>query len=213
MKISNYESMERRDRVCSARSKDGWGRPCLRGDKTLSLEFGSLRRSGFMRRCRGCPWQRGSYNPVGSVLRIGVKWWCADEPISPPEDVPVKSVFGPVVDKSMTKWVIGRIAVDDPAGDAFGPNLAEAWSGVPLNVHPHQEPVPASKVDQWEYATWKRMAMQFGRVWDRSRGLLWRAASFRPAWGVLHPRCLPSTGRSSWTCVCGHLDGMPPRFG
>lgn len=134
-----------------------------------------------------------------------------------PEEVPIKSGMAPVTGQAYDemgqredRWLSIRLG-----GDAYFALLpAEAWPVVPLNVHAHQEPVPGIKVDQWEYAALKRMAMQFGHVYGIDRdGLLYAGGVVQPGLGRPAAEVFASKGPGDHRGLVfvDTLDGMPPR--
>ena len=101
-----------------------------------------------------------------------------------PSEMPVQSALAPVTGQAYDemgpradRWLTIRIG-----GEAFFATLPlEAWPDVPLNIHAHQEPIPGVKVDQWDYASLKRVAMQFGQVYGIDReGLLYPGGVVQP---------------------------------
>ena len=59
----------------------------------------------------------------------------------------------------------------------------------------------------------KRMAYSLARRTGSIEGLLYAGGVIQAGMGRPHPRCLLQRDpRSSWTRVCRHPDGMPPRF-
>lgn len=205
--------------LCTVEVTAGAG-PASRVTKTLSLEFGAYAVPALH-----APLQSGTLGSEGVQSRSGSVFTHWGEMVvrgraylPRPEDVPVKSALAPVsgqvydeMSHREDRWLTIRLG-----GDAFFAQLpAEAWSGVPLNVHAHQEPVPGIKVDQWEYATLKRMAMQFGQVYGIDReGLLYaggviQAGMGRPASEVFASK---GPGDHRGLVFVDTLDGMPPRF-
>lgn len=91
----------------------------------------------------------------------------------------------------------------------------EAWANVPLKLQAHQEPIPGSQVDQWEYATLKQMAMQFGQLYGIDRdGLLYPGGVIRPGLGRPASEVFASRGPGDHRGLVfvDTLDGMPPRL-
>ena len=134
-----------------------------------------------------------------------------------PEAVPMKSGLAPVTGQAydeMThredRWFTIRLG-----GDAFFAQLpAEAWSGLPLNLHTHQDPVPGLKVDQWDYDTLKSMARQFGQYYGIDRdGLLYAGGVIQPGSGRPASEVFASKGPGDHRGLIfvDTLDGMPPR--
>jgi hypothetical protein len=101
-------------------------------------------------------------------------------------------------------------------GEAFFAQLPSgASSGIPLNVHVHQEPVPGIKVDQWDYEKLKRMAKQFGRYYGIDReGLLYPGGLIQPGLGRPAAEVFASKGLGDHRGLIfvDTLDGMPPRL-
>lgn len=109
------------------------------------------------------------------------------------------------------RWLTIRIG-----GEAFFATLPlEAWPDVPLNIHAHQEPIPGVKVDQWDYASLKRVAMQFGQVYGIDReGLLYPGGVLQPGLGRPASEVFASRGPGDHRGLIfvDTLDGMPPRL-
>ncbi len=134
-----------------------------------------------------------------------------------PEEIPTKSGLASVSGQSyaeMThqedRWLDILIG-----GDAFFAQLpAEAWSGIPSNLHARQEPVPGIKIDQWDYDTLKKMAKRFGRYYGVDRdGLLYPNGMIQPGVGRKPEDVFASTGVGDHhgLIFVDTLDGMPPR--
>ena len=106
---------------------------------------------------------------------------------------------------------------DRDRGVAFlPPFLSKHGPDVPLNIHAHQEPIPGVKVDQWDYASLKRMAMQFGQVYGIDReGLLYPGGVVQPGLGRPASEVFASRGpgRPSWASIYRHAgwDAAPSR--
>ena len=139
--------------LCTVEVTAGAG-PASRVTKTLSMEFGAYAIPALH-----APLQSGALGSEAVQSRAGAVFahWgemvVRDRAYFPrPEDVPIKSGMAPVTGQAYDemgqredRWLTIRLG-----GDAFFAQLpVEAWSGVPLNVHAHQEPVPGIKVDQW----------------------------------------------------------------
>ncbi|MDR4478382.1 MAG: hypothetical protein R3B37_01355 [Nitrospira sp.] len=133
------------------------------------------------------------------------------------EEVPVKSGLAPITGQAyveMThredRWLNIRLG-----GAAYFAQLpAEAWSGIPLSLHPHQDPVPGIKADQWDYDTLKRMAKQFGQYYGMDReGLLYAGGLIQP--GLGHPAAevfaSQGPGDHRGLIFVDTLDGTSPR--
>ena len=115
--------------------------------KTLSVEFGAYAVPALH-----APIQSGTLGSESAPSRAGsvfAHWGdmvVRGQAYFPrPEEMPIKSGLAPVTGQAygeMThredRWLNIRLG-----GDAFFAQLpAEAWPGIPLNVHAHQEPVP-----------------------------------------------------------------------
>ncbi|MGC3973247.1 MAG: hypothetical protein QM771_02530 [Nitrospira sp.] len=203
--------------LCTVEVTAGAG-PASRVTKTLSMEFGAYAIPALH-----APLQSGTLGSetvqsrAGSVLAHWGEMVVRGPAYLPrPEDVPVKSgmaaVSGQAYDEMShreDRWLTIRLG-----GDAFFAQLpVEAWSGVPLNVHAHQEPVPGIKVDQWEYATLKRMAMQFGQLYGIDReGLLYAGGVIQPGMGRPASEVFAAKGPGDHRGLVfvDTLDGMPP---
>lgn len=135
-----------------------------------------------------------------------------------PSEMPVKSALAPVTGQAYDemgqrtdRWL--NIRIGEEAWFAQLP--LEAWPDVPLNVQAHQEPIPGTKVDQWEYATLKRMAMQFGQLYGIDRdGLLYPGGVIQPGLGRPASEVFTSKGPGDHRGLVfvDTLDGMPPRL-
>lgn len=135
-----------------------------------------------------------------------------------PSEMPVQSALAPVTGQAYDemgpradRWLTIRIG-----GEAFFATLPlEAWPDVPLNIHAHQEPIPGVKVDQWDYASLKRVAMQFGQVYGIDReGLLYPGGVVQPGLGRPASEVFASRGPGDHRGLIfvDTLDGMPPRL-
>jgi len=205
--------------LCTVEVTAGAG-PASRVTKTVSMEFGAYAIPALH-----APLQSGALGSEAVQSRAGAVFAHWGEMVvrgrayfPRPEDVPIKSGMAPATGQAYDemgqredRWLTIRLG-----GDAFFAQLpVEAWSGVPLNVHAHQEPVPGIKVDQWEYATLKRMAMQFGHVYGIDReGLLYAGGVIQPGMGRPAAEVFASKGPGDHRGLIfvDTLDGMPPRF-
>ena len=134
-----------------------------------------------------------------------------------PEEIPTKSglasVSGQTYDE-MThhedRWLDIQIG-----GDVFFAQLpAEAWSGIPSNIHARQEPVPGVKIDQWDYDTLKKMSKQFGHYYGvDGEGLLYPCGVIQSGSGRRPDEVFASMGLGDHhgLIFVDTLDGMPPR--
>jgi hypothetical protein len=138
--------------------------------------------------------------------------------LSRPEEVPTKSGLASVTGQAYEEMIHreDRWLDIQLGGEAFFDQLpAEAWSGIPSNVHAHQEPVPGIKVDQWDYDTLKRMSKQFGRYYGIDRdGLLYSGGLIQPGLGRPAAEVFASAGVGDHRGLIfvDTLDGMPPRL-
>ncbi len=205
--------------LCTVEVTAGAG-PASRVTKTLSMEFGAYAVPALH-----APLQSGALGSESVQSRSGSVFAHWGEMVirgrayfPRPEDVPIKSGVAPVSGQAYDemghredRWLTIRLG-----GDAFFAQLPiEAWSAVPLNVHAHQEPVPGIKVDQWDYATLKRMAMQFGRLYGIDRdGLLYEGGVIQPGLGRPASEVFASKGPGDHRGLVfvDTLDGMPPRL-
>ncbi len=204
--------------LCTVDVTAGAG-PGSRVTKTLSVEFGAYAIPALH-----APLQSGTLGSASAQARPGavlVHWgdmMVRGQAYFPrPEDLPTKSGLAAVTGQAygeMThredRWL------DVQLGDeAFFAQLpAGAWSGIPLNVHAHQEPVPGIKVDLWDYDALKRMWKQFGRYYGMDReGLLYPGGLIQPGLGRTAAEVFASTGPGDHRGLLfvDTLDGMPPR--
>ncbi len=204
--------------LCTVEVTAGAGH-ASRVTKTLSVEFGAYAVPALH-----APLQSGTLGSESVQSRPGSVFAHWGEMVvrgrayfPRQEEVPVKSglasVSGQAYDEMShreDRWLNIRLG-----GDAFFAQLpVEALSAVPLNVHAHQEPVPGIKVDQWEYATLKRMAMQFGRYYALDReGLLYPDGVVEPGLGHSAAEVFASKGPGDHRGLIfvDTLDGLPPR--
>ncbi len=203
--------------LCTVEVTAGAGR-ASRVTKTLSVEFGVYAIPALH-----APLQSGTLGSEavqsGSVLVHWGDMMVRGQAYFPrPDEVPAKSGLAPVTGQAygeMThredRWLDIRLG-----GEAFFAQLpAGAWSGIPLNVHAQQEPVPGIKVDQWDYDTLKRMSKQFGRYYGMDReGLLYPGGLIQPGFGRPAAEVFASTGPGDHRGLIfvDTLDGMPPRL-
>jgi len=204
--------------LCTVEVTAGAG-PSARSAKTVRLEFGAYAVPALH-----APLQSGTLGNEAVQFRSGsifAHWGdmvVRGRAYFPrPEEVPVKSGLAPVSGQTYDemnhredRWLAIRLG-----GEALFAQLpVEAWSGVPLNIHPRQEPVPGIKVDQWDYATLKRMAMQAGQVYGIDRdGLLYAGGVIQPGLGRPASEVFASKGPGDHRGLVfvDTLDGMPPR--
>ncbi|MBI4000216.1 MAG: hypothetical protein HY348_00325 [Nitrospira defluvii] len=205
--------------LCTVEVTAGAGR-ASRVTKTLSVEFGAYAIPALH-----APLQSGTLGSESIQSRSGsvVAHWGdmmvrGQAHFPRPDEVPTKSGLASVTGQTygeMThredRWLDIRLG-----GEAFFAQLpAGAWSGIPLNVHAHQEPVPGIKVDQWDYDTLKRMSKQFGRYYGMDReGLLYPGGLIQPGLGRPPAEVFASTGLGDHRGLIfvDTLDGLPPRL-
>ena len=205
--------------LCTVEVTAGAGR-ASRVTKTMSVEFGA-----FAIPALHAPLQSGTLGSESMQSRSGsvVAHWgdmmVRGQAYFPrPDEVPTKSGLASVTGLSYSemthredRWLDIRLG-----GEAFFAQLpAGAWSGIPLNVHAHQEPVPGIKVDQWDYDTLKRMSKQFGRYYGMDReGLLYAGGVIEPGLGRSAAEVFVSTGPGDHRGLIfvDTLDGLPPRL-
>jgi hypothetical protein len=203
--------------LCRVEVTAGAGRNA-RVDKTLSVELGAYAIPALH-----APLQAGTVGSESVQIQsnsVLVHW--GDMMVrgaayfSRPEELPTKSGVAPVTGQAygeMThredRWLDIQVG-----GEAFFTHLpAEAWSGIPPNVHARQEPVPGIKIDQWDYDTLKRMAKQFGHYYGIDRdGLLYPGGLIQPGLGLAAAQVFASTapGDHHGLVFIDTLDGMPP---
>ncbi|MEP7151945.1 MAG: PilX N-terminal domain-containing pilus assembly protein [Nitrospira sp.] len=188
--------------------------------KTLSVEFGAYAIPALH-----APLQSGTIGSESAQARPGavlVHWgdmMVRGQAYFPrPDELPTKSGLASVTGQAygeMThpedRWLDVQLG-----GEAFFAQLpAAAWSGIPLNVHAHQEPVPGIKVDLWDYDALKRMSKQFGRYYGMDReGLLYPGGLIQAGLGRPAAEVFASTGPGDHRGLIfvDTLDGMPPRL-
>lgn len=204
--------------LCTVEVTAGAGRTS-RVTKTLSVELGAYAIPALR-----APIQSGALGsesvqsqPGSVIAHWGDMMVRGQAYFSRLDMVPVKSGLASVTGQAydeMThredRWLDIRLG-----GEAFFAQLPSgASSGIPLNVHVHQEPVPGIKVDQWDYEKLKQMAKRFGRYYGIDReGLLYplgliQAGLGRPAAEVFASKGL---GDHRGMIFVDTLDGMPPR--
>lgn len=204
--------------LCTVEVTAGAGRDA-RVTKTSSVEFGAYAIPALH-----APLQTGTVGSESAQTRPGsvlVHW--GDMLVrgaayfSRPEEVPIKSglaavtgqVYGDMTQRE-DRWLDIQLG-----GEAFFAQLpSQAWSGIPSNVHAHQEPVPGLKIDQWDYDALKRMAKQFGHYYGTDRdGLLYPGGLIQPGLGRSAAEIFASTGPGDHRGLVfvDTLDGLPPR--
>lgn len=205
--------------LCTVEVTAGAGQ-AARVTKTSSVEFGAYAVPALH-----APLQSGALGSQFSELSAGVVFAHWGEMIvrgpahfPKPSEMPVKSALAPVTGQTYDemgqrtdRWLNIKIG-----GDArFAQLPLEAWADVPLNLQAHQEPIPGIQVDQWEYATLKRMAMQFGQLYGIDRdGLLYPGGVIQPGLGRPASEVFASRGPGDHRGLVfvDTLDGMPPRL-
>ncbi len=86
------------------------------------------------------------------------------------EDLVVKSSAAPVTGQSYGEmlsaqdrwsdyWIGGTVFVTSPQPGQ------EVSAALPSNIHPHQDPTPGVRLDQWDYEPLKKIALQIGRYY------------------------------------------------
>ncbi len=86
------------------------------------------------------------------------------------EDLVVKSSAAPVTGQSYSEmvsaqdrwsdyWIGGTVFVTSPSPGQ------EVSAALPSNIHPHQDPTPGVRLDQWDYEPLKKIALQIGRYY------------------------------------------------
>lgn len=187
--------------------------------KTLSIDLGAYAIPALH-----APLQSGTLGSESAQARSGavlVHWgdlMVRGQAYFPrPDELPTKSGLASVTGQAydeMThredRWLDVQLG-----GEAFFAQLpAAAWSGIPLNVHAHQEPVPGIKLDLWDYDVLKRMSKQFGRYYGMDReGLLYPGGLIQTGLGRPAAEVFASTGPGDHRGLIfvDTLDGMPPR--
>lgn len=202
--------------LCTVEVTAGAGQ-ASRVTKTLSVEFGAYAVPALHAPLQSGTLGSESMQP-GSVFAHWGDMVVRGKAYFPrPEEVPVKSGLAPVTGQAYgemshreDRWLNIRLG-----GDAFFAQLpVEAWTGIPLNVHVHQDPVPGIKVDQWDYNTLKRMAKQFGQYYGIDQeGLLYAGGLIQPGLGRSAAEVFASKGPGDHRGLIfvDTLDGMPPR--
>jgi len=204
--------------LCTVEVTAGAG-PASRVTKTVSVEFGAYAVPALH-----APIQSGSlgaesvqYRPGSVLAHWGDVMVRGSAYFTQPEEIPLKSGLAPITGQAYgemahreDRWLTIRLG-----GDAYFAQLpAEAWSGVPLNLHTHQEPVPGLKFDQWDYDTLKRMAKQFGQYYGIDReGLLYAGGAIQPGLGRPAADVFASKGPGDHRGLIfvDTLDGTAPR--
>lgn len=205
--------------LCTVEVTAGAGRDA-RVTKTLSVEFGAYAIPALH-----APLQSGTVGSESTQTRSGavlVHWGDmvvrGAAYLSRPEEVPTKSGLASVTGQAYEEMIHreDRWLDIQLGGEAFFAQLpAEAWSGLPSNLHAHQEPVPGIKIDQWDYDTLKRMSKQFGRYYGIDRdGLLYPGGLIQPGLGRPAAEVFASAGPGDHRGLIfvDTLDGMPPRL-
>ena len=205
--------------LCTVEVTAGAGRDA-RIAKTLAVEFGAYAIPALH-----APLQSGTIGSESAQMRAGsvLAHW-GDMIVRGagyfprPEEIPIKNGLAPI-----SSQAYGEMAHREDrwldillGGEAFFAQLpAEAWSGIPSNLHAYQEPVPGIKIDQWDYDTLKRMSKQFGRYYGIDRdGLLYPGGLVEPGLGRRPAEVFASTGVGDHhgLVFIDTLDGMPPRL-
>ncbi|MGH7258893.1 MAG: PilX N-terminal domain-containing pilus assembly protein [Nitrospiraceae bacterium] len=110
-------------------------------------------------------------------------------------------------DRWFDMWVGGEVIFDRP----------QSWETqtLPGNLHVNQNPMPGLKMDQWQYETLKRMAIQFGSYYGLDRdGRLHPGGVIHPGEGVAADEVLSARGVGDHhgLVFIDTLDQQPPRI-
>ncbi len=102
------------------------------------------------------------------------------------QDVPVKTHLAAVTGQSYSQMVPREdrwLNIWIGGAARFSPSRTPSFT-MPANVHENQDPIPGLHVDQWEYETMKRQALQVGRYYARGQdGLLYKDGTMTPGSG------------------------------
>ena len=188
--------------------------------KTVSVEFGTysipplraaIQTAGI-----------GPSSPLASPSSMLVHWGDlksgGNVRMSSQEDVPEKTSQASVSglpygemshpqDRWFDMWVSGEVAFDRPQSSGA--------HTVPENLHVSQDPIPGLKMDQWQYETLKRMAIQFGSYYGLDRdGRLHPGGVIHPGEGVAADEVLSARGVGDHhgLVFIDTLDQQPPRI-
>lgn len=187
--------------------------------KTLSVEFGAYAVPALHAPIQGGA--LGSESVLSQPGSVTAHWGdmvVRGQAYFPrPDQLPLKSGLAAVTGQAYDEMVHREDRWLDIwlGGEAFFTQIpAGASSGIPLNVHLRQEPVPGIKMDQWDYEALKRMAKQFGRYYGMDReGLLYPGGVIQP--GLGHPAtevfASKGPGDHRGLMFVDTLDGLPPR--
>lgn len=205
--------------LCTVEVTAGAGQ-AARVTKTVSVEFGAYAVPALH-----APLQSGTLGNQSSEVGAGTvtaHWGDmivrGSAHFPKPTEMPVKSALAPVTGQAYhdmgqraDRWLTVRVG-----GEAWFAQLPlEAWPDVPLNVQVHQDPIPGIKVDQWDYAGLKRMAMQFGQMYGIDQeGLLYPGGVIQPGLGRPASEVFASKGPGDHRGLVfvDTLDGLPPRL-
>ena len=135
------------------------------------------------------------------------------------EDLVVKSDAAPVTGQSYGEmlsvqdrwsdyWIGGTVFVTFPSPGQ------EVSAALPSNIHPHQDPTPGVRLDQWDYEPLKKLALQIGRYYRLDRfGLLHPLGAKDSDQGMAPADVLesPAVGSHHGLVFIDTLDGEAPR--
>ena len=109
-------------------------------------------------------------------------------------------------DRWVDYWIGGNVSVLSPSG--------RESTGVPANVHMHQQPTPGVRLDQWDYDLLKKTAQRHGTYYRLDReGRLPRLGSSESDPGLSSADALASAvGRSQGLVFIDTIDGEAPRL-
>ena len=110
-------------------------------------------------------------------------------------------------DRWFDMWVGGDVIFDRPQSSGV--------QTLPENLHVGQNPIPGLKMDQWQYETLKRMAIQFGSYYGLDRdGRLHPGGVIDPGEGVAADQVLSAQGVGDHhgLVFIDTLDQQPPRI-
>jgi hypothetical protein len=109
-------------------------------------------------------------------------------------------------DRWVDYWIGGQVSVLSPSGSES--------TGIPVNVHMHQQPTPGMALDRWDYDLLKRTALRHGTYYRLDRdGRLRPAESAESDPGLSPADVLTSSaaGQSHGLVFIDTIDGEAPR--
>lgn len=156
-----------------------------------------------------------------SVMPVAVHWGAlklkGDVRFRTQEDIPTKTHLAPVTGHSYAEmhlledrwieiWSGGAVSINRPS--------VVASQGLPMNVHPNQDPSPGLRFDEWRYEQLKHAAMLYGSYYALDRdGLLYKNGTVLPGTGLTPDEAFESrtVGDHHGLVFVDTLDQQPPR--